>query len=237
MDSEFYVNNDDIIETYYINIDENKLKEAQLKVDEIYGMGPLKKAVKNDFSFNVEISDKRVLIVSKKFIEKGQIFDESCEQFIDVDVYEYQYYSFFQSVLSEICDQLLNFYGKIDLSFVIKKLLNYELTNEKDMEAIKLIMDCIQIEKVNYDKIIKSDLSEDKKEKLLKRIIKAIRNEKDKPLIIVHSEDYDKAVETELFRRRKNGSRFVDYSEEEKKEIKRKILKELPNKDEFKRKK
>ena len=65
MDSEIYVNNNEIIETYCVSINESKLLSVQADIDKFYGKGQLKQMESDRFTFNSHNSNKKIELFAK----------------------------------------------------------------------------------------------------------------------------------------------------------------------------
>ena len=232
MDSEIYVNNNEIIETYCVSINESKLLSVQADIDKFYGKGQLKQMESDRFTFNSHNSNKKIEIVSKTYVGPGTIFDSSYPEVIDVSIYLYEYYAYCQSELSKICDLLVKSYGKLDLSRYIKFLCEYEPRGYDEELFIKRIFDCIKMKKIDCGELVKSDISLTKKENVLKRIVKAIKKEGQKPFIVVAPLSYEVEVEKQIKRLEENESKeklkTIEYGIEKRNEVKRNVLDSLP---------
>jgi len=243
MDSNVYVNNHDIVETYFVRISENKIKSIQKEIDNYYGKGELleEKNVTNVHSLSQYIG-KKIEVVSRKFIDSITTFGNEDNKIYKISYYDYEFYAYEPSQLSKLCNDLIeNVYLKehdrLKLSMTIKSLFDYESVNEDEAKFIEKIMGCIKFEKISPEELIKSDLTSQQKESVFDRIINVIRNKKEqKPVIVVapisYERDLDKKISSmeDVAQAVNEDNADFKYSEEEVKEIKKNILGSLPTK-------
>lgn len=239
MDSRVYVNNDNIVENYFVRVDEEKLKKVQAKADKLTGKGKLLTKVGPLFCMNedTDLFFKKVEIVSKKYLREGQFCDYCCPDVYTASVYEIKYYAYKQSELSKLCDKLLEDYNKIDLSRAIKAIFEFTSSNEEEMILADEVIDCIQLKRINTTGLAKQDLTINQQESLLKRIINVIRNKPTNiPVIVVSGKEYEADLEYKIRSMECYAHAWHDddpnfrYSEDERKDIKKKILDSLPTK-------
>jgi len=128
MDSNVYVNNHDIVETYFVRISENKIKSIQKEIDNYYGKGELleEKNVTNVHSLSQYIG-KKIEVVSRKFIDSITTFGNEDNKIYKISYYDYEFYAYEPSQLSKLCNDLIeNVYLKehdrLKLSMTIKSL-------------------------------------------------------------------------------------------------------------------
>jgi len=233
MDSNVYVNNNDLVENYFVRIDEKKIRQIQNEIDKWNGKGELlTKVGRGFFAADPEFFGKKIEVISKKFAGRKEFFDYCCPDVYMADVYEFKFLAYEQCDISKMCDELVSNCDKIDLSRLIKKLFEYTSSDEKKMEFVESLIDCIQLKKINDAEIKKIDLTVEQKESLLKRIIHVIkRKTTNTPFIIVASDDYEKAVDKKIHSMDCLNHAFrPPYNEEERKIVKQNILKSLPTK-------
>lgn len=230
MDSEIYVNNNDVVETYFIKINESRIKNIRAKIDITYGKGKLKTVTTDSYTFSTLNFGKKVEIVSENYVGVGQMLDSSYPQAFDVKQYEYKYYAFYPSELSCICDEILNAYGKIDLSKSIKRLFEYEPYISDEVVFLEELYGCVKLERIDCEDLIKSDLTEEKKEGIFKRIIRAIKNEKQKSFVIICPRCYEDDVNNKVSSIEKEDGSVSGYDNYKKVKIKKEIFNSLPKK-------
>ena len=134
MDSNVYVNNNDLVENYFVRIDEKKIRQIQNEIDKWNGKGELLTRVgRGFFAADHEFFGKKIEVISKKFAGRKEFFDYCCPDVYMADVYEFKFLAYEQCDISKMCDELVSSYDKIDLSRLIKKLFEYTSSNEKKM--------------------------------------------------------------------------------------------------------
>jgi len=231
VDSEIYVNNNDLVENYFVKINENKLKNIQNDIDDFNGKGSLKYKKVDKFSFELYNSGKKVDVVSKKYVGKGQLYDVNFPEILEVDLYEYSYYSYLQCELSKIIEDILNAYKRLDLSKSIRSLMEYNPVCCEEEKFLKEIFNCIEMKKIDCKNLITIHISNSKKQSVFNRIIKTVKNNKGK--YIVSSADYVDVMNKEISELENKMLKKGKYTTEEKDELKRNILDSLPTKNQI----
>jgi len=241
MDSNVYINNNDVIETYFVRVNESEVKNIQSKIDSFYGKGTLiiKKGVTPYILNDPEYFGKKIQIIFKKKVGRGKSFDYCCPSVDEVDLFDIEFYAYRQCALSKICDILLNGSDRLELSRCLKKLLQYKSERAEDRVFVDALIKSIKFEKIDCGELIKSDISVEQKKNIFHKIIKVIRNKSDEPLILSSTINYEKDVEKEIRTREcyvhalgQHDDNFK-YDEEDRKKIKKSILDSLPTKSEF----
>lgn len=233
MDSNVYVNNNDLVENYFVRIDEKKIRQIQNEIDKWNGKGELlTKVGRGFFAADPEFFGKKIEVISKKFAGRKEFFDYCCPDVYMADVYEFKFFAYEQCDISKMCDELVSSYDKIDLSRLIKKLFEYTSSDEKKMEFVESLLDCIQLKKINDEEIKKIDLTVEQKESLLKRIIHVIkRKTTNTPFIIVAPNCYEDDVINKIHDMECLVHAFrPPYNEEEVQILQKKIFDSLPTK-------
>ena len=229
-----FAKRDDIVETYNVIIDEQLIKNIQSKIDTWNGKGEIKEAKANNIlELEVDYFGKKIEVISKEYAGKGEIFYECCPSVETIDIYNYKFYEYTAHPLSKLCDTILKDYQPLDLSEHIRKLINWTTEDDEELAFVNQLLSAFKFEKLNINDIVKSDLTPEEKRTLLQRIRDAIKNYIPQRQILITSKEYEDEVmkrihDIEIYNSVFNG-RKLDL--EQRKNIKRRILSNLPNVD------
>lgn len=227
---------DDTVQTFYVIIDEKKIKDVQSKIDVWNGKGEIKEV--KAFSLSKYLgSNKKIEVVSKKYAGKGQIFFYCCPSVETVDMYNYKFYEYRQHPLSKLCDTLLKDYESLDLSKHIGQLVNWASDDAEEMLFVNQLISTLKFKKVSADDIIKSNLTTEEKRTLLQRMMEAIKNITQPRKATTLSKSYEEEVNKKIHNMEMINSGFYGrelkgkdfkYTFNQRKIVKRKILSTLP---------
>lgn len=239
MTMNIFAKRDYIVEPYSVIIDEEIIKNIQSKIDTWNGKGEIKE-VKAASLLEYGCLGEKIEVISKKYAGKGEIFYYCCPSVETVDMYNYKFYEYTQHPLSKLCDTILNDYQALDLSEHIARLLNWTTEDDEEIAFVRQLLSAFKFEKLNINDIVKSDLTLEEKKILLQRIRNAIKNYIPPRQILVAPKDYEEEVKKRIndmeliysgfYGRELKGEDFK-YTLEQKKNIKRRILSNLPNVD------
>ena len=163
MDSNIYINNNDVVETYFVSFKEFKIRDIQDKINEWSGRGTLFRENKVSLNyFNSAIFyGKKVEIVYRKKVSTELSYDSGCDDVDETDFYFVEYYVYKQCELSKLCDELLNSCTSIELSKTIKNILERFGYSEEEDFFIRALMSVIKFKKVNRGNLAVDHLSTD----------------------------------------------------------------------------
>lgn len=160
MESIIYVNNNNNVETYLVNIDMKKIFHLKKLIDEWNGKGEL--IIKKCGYLPTNSNVKRE-IVSKKQIDFDKKFPK----------YEYKYYEYTPHTLSLLCEKIIKINLKnlpLEFSSYLRRILEFECDNEVEERYLCDILTCFSFKKINTYDIVKSNIDLSKKISLLNKI-------------------------------------------------------------------
>lgn len=155
-----YVKNGIAIENYTANINADKIKKVQAKIDDHYGKGELLEQTTfclnpmNDFS----LYGKKIEVVSKIYAGETTLISICCGEYDETttSLYYYKYYAYEQGDLSLICDKILKARNAIDLSVAIKHLLTFSSKIEYENDLAEELKSCIEFKKISVNEQLHS---------------------------------------------------------------------------------
>lgn len=227
---------DDIVQTYYVTMDEKLVKNTQSKIDEWNGKGKLKETKAASLMCHMEYG-KKIEVVSRKYAGQGEVFYDCCPAVETMDMYNYKFYKFTPHALSKLCDSLLKDYESLDFSKHLAQLLSWSPKNPEEMAFVSKLISAFKFKKISMEEIVQSDLTIDEKRNILRRIVDAIKNISKPTKIIASPKTYEEEVERKIesmeainsgfYARELHGEDFK-YTPKQKIAVKRKILASLP---------
>ena len=230
---------DNIVQSFYVTMNEELLKVVQKKIDNWYGKGEIKE-VKAASLFGVGAPGKRIEVVSKRYLGKGEVFYYCCPAIESVDIYNYKFYEYSPHPLSKLCDNLLKDFESLDYSKHLAELLSWDSDNKEEMLFVKELISTFKFKKINIKDLIQNDSTNIEKRTILKSFIERIKKVPPKRTNVLVPKSYDESVENKIadyeafnsgfYSRELNGCDFK-YTEEQKRDIKKRILKTLPTVD------
>lgn len=230
---------DDVVQHFLVIVDEKKIKKIQSEINDWNGKGEVKEVTAVSIAEHFECG-KKIEVISKEYSGKGEVFYSCCQEVEMMDMYNYKFYQYTPHPLSTLCDVILNDYESLDFSKHVAKLLNWNALNQEEVVFVNKLIDAFKFKRLYIDEVVKCDLTIEEKKSMLKRIKDAIKNEIKPRIIVITSKTYEMEVEKKIhdmevvnsgfFGRELNGADFK-YSQEEKNNIKRKILSSLPKVD------
>ncbi len=220
-----FVNRNNIVDTYQIDVDTHKINNIQKSIDNYSGKGEKKETTcgPDFFVGNSDFFDKKVEILSSKYVGKGQHFDYCCAEVDKVDIYKYKYYAYNQHKLSKLCERLLKSTDSFNLSYCINDILNYKCETGIEQHFLKKIIDSIKFKKINNVNLLIK----------INNVIKKLNRNSNTELEV----NFNKAVEDKIQRMQVINEAFFSrelkgqplrYSMTEKSKIKKKIIGALP---------
>lgn len=239
MEMNIFAVKDDVVQTYYVTMDEKSVKNTQAKIDEWNGKGELKETKASSLMGYMEYG-KKIEVVSKKYAGKGEVFYYCCPAIETMDMYNYKFYKFTPHALSKLCDTLLKDYESLDFSKHLAQLLSWSSDNTEEMAFVSELISAFKFKKFSVEEIVQSDLTIDEKRNILRRIMDAIKNISKSRKIIASPKTYKEEVERKIesmeafnsgfYERELKGEDFK-YTSKQKVAVKRKILASLPTVD------
>lgn len=223
----------DVVETFCLLINKQKLIETQSMIDEWYGKGKVQNIIAAS-TVQFRKFGKKLEIISKKRVVEETV-DSS-----DSDMFNYKFYMYEQHPLSKICDDILKCDDSLELSEKIAVLINWTPKIKGEGLLLKELLTTFKFRRVSCDDIIESDLTIDKKRTLLQKMVDAIRKVEQPREIVFSSKFYEREVEKRIcdmeiinsnLCRRISRVKDFKYSRKEKVMIKRNILSSLPKTD------
>ena len=199
-----YVNDENVVETYKVDIDMDKYLSIIREIDSYFGKGDMKTSIGSSISF---MNGKKLDVVGKREISPG--------------LFEFQYYEFIPSSLSRTASDVINYSDNIfDFSRSLRNLFDFRSYGEIDNEYINRLRSCFSFEKVVSSDFVSQDLSYKDKLNYLKRLLEKLNQVKREPYIVEVCSDYDEEI-----------SKVVSNScsnEHEETFVKRRIFESLP---------
>lgn len=235
MDRNIYVINNEDVEIYYVEIDEDKLIKIQEQIDLWNGKGNLKRESRANLSVYDDYSlvNKKVEIVSKIYIGEKEVYYDCCSVRDTIDMYFFEYYAYVPHPLSKLCDNIINNYKAIELSNHVRELIEWNSYDLKEKKFVAELLSCFKFTKLNMADIMKSNLSVEAKRGLIGKILNFINRKQQVYYNLIYPRNFDEAVNDEI--RRQEGFEIgnlerkgFEFTDDEKKEIKKKILSKLP---------
>lgn len=239
MNMNIFALKDDVVQTFYVTMDEKLVKNIQEKIDEWNGKGELKETKAASLMEYAEYG-KKIEVVSRKDAGKGDVFYYCCPAVETVDMYNYKFYQYTPHPLSKLCESLLKDYKSLDFSKHIAQLLNWSSDNEVEMQFASQLINSFKFKRLSVDDIVQSDLTLEEKRNILRRILGAIKNITQLRKIVATPKSYDEEVEKKIhdmevmnsafYSRELHGEDFK-YTPQQKVAVRRKILSTLPTSD------
>ena len=199
-----YVNDENVVECYEVDIDMDKYLGIIREIDSYFGKGDMKTSIGSNICF---MNGKKLDVVGKKEISPG--------------LFEFQYYEFIPSSLSRTASDVINYSDNIfDFSRSLRNLFDFRSYGEIDNEYINRLRSCFSFEKVVSSDFVSQDLSYKDKLNYLKRLLEKLNQVKREPYIVEVCSDYDEEI-----------SKVVSNScsnEHEEIFVKRRIFESLP---------
>ena len=230
---------DNIVQEYYVTMDEKSVKNIQSKIDEWNGKGELKETKAVSLMGHMEYG-KKIEVVSREYAGQGEVFYYCCPDVETTDMYNYKFYKFTPHALSKLCDTLLKDYESLDFSKHLAQLLSWSSENSEEMALVSELISAFQFKKNSVEEIVQSDLTIEEKRNVLRRIVDAIKNISKPTNIIASPKTYKEEVERKIeskeainsgFYARELQGKDFKYTPKQKKAVKRKILSSLPTVD------
>lgn len=236
MEMNIFAVKDDVVQTYYVTMNEKLVKNTQAKIDEWNGKGELKETKSASLMGHMEYG-KKIEVVSKKYAGQGEIFYYCCPAVETTDMYNYKFYKYTPHALSKLCDTLLKDYESLDFSKHLAQLLSWSSDNQEEMSFVNELISAFKFKKFSVEEVVQSDLTIDEKRNILRRIVDAIKNVSKPTKVIASPKTYEEEVErkiesmeainTGFYSRELNGEDFK-YTPKQRVAVKRKILESLP---------
>lgn len=237
MVSHIYVNNDNNVETYIAQIDIEKLKQLQKRIDIWHGKGEVQE---QRGRYLKDQGNKKVEILSQKQVGWGS---GSCDYFgysSKRTVYIFRYYAYDQHELSKICEYFINHENReyqIEFSRYIKRLLIFKPTDKKERKYFYEVLSSFDFTKYTTDEIIESDINLNDKISLLTKLkqlfTKTTELEESHFLPKSYIDIINEKIRAKEYISSQHRYQTVKYSEKYKNHIKKKNLFALPNIDQF----
>lgn len=239
MEMNIFAVKDDIVQSFYVSMDENLIRMFRAKIDEWNGKGELKQTKAVNFMNYVE-SGKKIEVVSKRYSGKGKAVYYCSSSIEIIPMYNYKFYQFTPHPLSKLCDTLLKDCESLDFSKHLAELLNWSSDDDEEMEFVGKLISAFKFKKTTVEEIVQSDLTIDEKRNVLRRIVDAIKNVSQPRKIVASPRSYEEEVERKINNMEVFNSDFYErelhdedfkYTPEQKVIEKRKILTSLPTSD------
>ena len=216
-----FINQNDKINAYLINIKTNKIKRIQNSIDKSYGKGKILTITTSPDFFigNSNLFGKNIEIISKKYVSTRIHFDYCCAECDTINIYEYKYYAYTPHKLSILCKQLLDSTNSLNLSYTINEILNYKTLNDDEQRFLNKILNSLKFKKI--DNI-----------KLLMKFINVLKKETNQDFNNVVEEKINSMQSfNEAFHKRELNNEPLIYTKEEKIKIRKKIISSLPTQE------
>lgn len=239
MDMNIFAVKNDVVQTYYVTMNEKSVKNTQAKIDEWNGKGELKETKAASLMGYMEYG-KKIEVISRKYAGKGEVFYYCCPSVETMDMYNYKFYQFTPHPLSKLCDALLKDYESLDFSKHLAQLLSWSSDNSEEMAFVNDLIGAFKFRKLSVEEIVQSDLTTDEKTNILRRIMDAIKNISKPRKIVASPKSYEEEVERKIRGMESFNSGFYaqelkgedfKYTPRQKVAVKRKILNSLPTVD------
>ena len=173
-----YVNDENVVETYKVDIDMDKYLSIIREIDSYFGKGDMKTSIGSSISF---MNGKKLDVVGKREISPG--------------LFEFQYYEFIPSSLSRTASDVINYSDNIfNFSRSLRNLFDFRSYGEIDNEYINRLRSCFSFEKVVSSDFVSQDLSYKDKLNYLKRLLEKLNQVKREPYIVEVCSDYDEEI-------------------------------------------
>ena len=173
-----YVNDENVVECYEVDIDMDKYLSIIREIDSYFGKGDMKTSIGSSISF---MNGKKLDVVGKREISPG--------------LFEFQYYEFIPSSLSRTASDVINYSDNIfDFSRSLRNLFDFRSYGEIDNEYINRLRSCFSFEKVVSSDFVSQDLSYKDKLNYLKRLLEKLNQVKREPYIVEVCSDYDEEI-------------------------------------------
>lgn len=236
MNKIIFVNNNNLIETYLLNINKNKIIKIKKIIDNYFGKGKLLEKTTDVFSINEDptLRGKKIEIISHTHVGKGKILSETEPN--EKYLYNFKFYAYNPHQLSQLCEEIIKCSDSINLSYLINSLLNYSTETEFEKNIKTALLGTLEFQKITLEDILKYNITLKEKSNMLsifKQILLQIKENDDKALLSITFEDEvnAKIKDLEMYNqgyRITNNSKLETFTEDEKKEIKTKIISSLP---------
>lgn len=237
MITSIYVNNNNNVETYIANIDLEKLKQLEQRIDISFGKGE-PKTYRGRY-LKVQ-GNKKVEILSQKQVGWGL---GACDYFYNqnkVPVYLFRFYAYDQHELSKACEYFIkhnNENSQITISQGLKELLSFKPTNKKERKYFYEILSCFNFQKYELDTLVESDIDLDSKKNILSKLKEILIRTKDNEEKHFLPQSYIDIINKQIVQKEYFSSlrkyRTIHYSDDYKNQIKQKRLFSLPEKTQF----
>ena len=199
-----YVNDENVVECYKVDIDIEKYNSIVREIDKYYGRGELKTIIGNSIS---PMNGKKLDVVGKREISPG--------------LFEFKYYEFIPCSLSRTASDVINYGNNVfDFSRSLRNLFDFRGYGEIDDLYISRLKSCFTFEKILSGSFITEDLSYKDKLNYLKRFLEKINQVKKTPYVIEVCSDYSNDVANVVLNSCSN--------EHEETFVKRRIFESLP---------
>lgn len=234
MTTNIYVNNNNSVETYLLNINLEKLKDLQKRIDNWHGKGEVK--VQRG-RYLKDQGNQKVEILSQKQVGWGL---GRCDYFYNqskVPVYIFRYKAYKPHFLSNICESFLSNKDTLNFSFYLKELLSYKPTDKKERKYYYEILSCFLFQKYELETLIESDIDLSNKKSILTKLKEIIVKSKEKEEKHFLPQSYINIINNQIALKEYFSSskryRTIRYSADYKNQIKKKKLLSLPKKSQF----
>lgn len=236
MESIIYVNNNNNVETYLVNIDIEKIKSINTSIDDWTDKGEL--IVETGQYLEPSFSIKREIISQKQI---GFTKDKWVIHRNNHPVYEFKYYEYPPHPLSLLCENFFKIENKklpLECSSYLRKIIDYIPTNYDEEKYLSDIISCFQLTKIDTEELAKSDIDLTKKISLLNKI-KFLLTNKELPKSEFLPKSYIDLIESRLNEREiiVSNSNFcsIRYTEEQRNNRKIRALNSLPKNEDLKK--
>lgn len=238
-----YVNNNNNVETYIANIDLEKLKQLESRIDISFGKGE-PKTYRGSYLKSEE--NKKVELLSQKQVGVGSSWacPVCCSMPHEVPVYKFRYYAYEPHELSKICKYFLEHNyenSQITISKGLKSLLSFKATNKKERKYFYEILSCFQFIKYTPDEIVESTINLNDKISIITKLKQIFVKATNLEQTILIPKSYLDLVNKELrFLETMDKKinylsqfKFYEFTEQGRKEYPQKTLLSLPEKYQF----
>lgn len=237
MNMNIFAVKDDVVQTYYVTMDEKAVKRIQASIDEWNGKGEFKEVKAASLMSYVDYG-KKIEVVSRKYAGKGEVFDYCCPSVDIMDMYNYKFYQYTPHPLSSLCESLLKDYQSLDFSQHIAQLLSWNTEDEEEKQFVEQLVSSFTFKRLSVDDIVQSDLTLEEKRTVLKRIMDVIKKKQQVRKVVATPKSYEEEVENKIrdmevlysgfYGRELHGEEFKFTSDQEI-AVRRKILATLPS--------
>ena len=236
MQMNIFVNNNNNVETYLVDINIEKLKELQKAIILSTEKGDIKKNIAKHLRIPngdiLEIISKRKVVFIRKSLKKYNFKQYTSD-------YLFEYYLYKPHFLSIICDVFVknNETTPINYSFYIRKLLEYKPINDQDEIFLNDLISCFSFNKYTDEQIVESNIDLSKKKNILDKLKALLFKQRNVEKFFLPKEYIDiidEKIRLKEYISSQKRFRTIRYSEEYKNQIKKKNLYSLPKKESLK---